>query len=797
VSRVGRPRFGPIGCPLGAGRLVRSIGSWPSPKLAKIGAMLSRLRGGSAGSAPLRAAFPSLVLAVGLVATGTWVVYTRNTARAKDRIRFDSAVDDVRDGLVTTLDTHVALLRAGAGLFAASREVTPAEFHEFVERLELRARYPGIQGIGYAMRVPAARLDEAVARIRAASFPNFAITPAGWRSDYYPIVFLEPLDRRNQAAIGYDMFAEPVRHAAMDRAARLAAPAASGKVTLRQEIDLDKQAGFLIYVPIYSTGVPPVTEAARLRALRGFVYSPFRAGDLLQTILAGSASASLHVRVYDGDRQAAGALLFETPTTAEDTSQRLEKAARVDIAGRSWLLLFTSGPAFGSASDLRLVPWILVVGVGVSLLLFIATRAEVRARTAAEAAAVELRRSEEALRANEAELTRLVDAERAAHAEATSANRTKDEFLATLSHELRTPLNAILGWASMLKAGQLPESQHARALEVIARNAETQAELIEDLLDVSRIMTGKLRLDVRPTALAPAIQAAVDAVRPAADAKGIALDWQAATDGPVLGDPDRLQQVAWNLLTNAIKFTPQGGRVSASLRRAGTELEFRVADTGIGIATDFLPRVFERFRQRDSSTTRTHGGMGLGLAIVRHLVEAHGGSVAAESAGEGQGAVFTVLLPARSMAGRDDSDATGGNRQGVRRNLAGLRVLVVDDDRDSREMLGSLITHAGADATLAASAAEGLGALAVSRFDVLVADIAMPGTDGYTLIRRVRAHPSPAVRAIPAVAVTAYAREQDRDLAESAGFELHLAKPIQPDVLIAALGDLAARPAGR
>ena len=339
-----------------------------------------------------------------------------------------------------------------------------------------------------------------------------------------------------------------------------------------------------------------------------------------------------------------------------------ERALALDVAGRMWTLVVLTGPSFGANSQSQALQWILTIGGLASGLLFLATRAEVRARSEAERVALELARSEETLRAQEADLRRLVEAERHAHAEAAAANRAKDEFLATLSHELRTPLNAILGWATMLKNGQLKSDQAARAVEVIARNAQAQAEMIEDLLDVSRIITGKLRIQARAMLLAPAIQAALDAVRPAAEAKGVALDWHVDSDGPVLGDADRLQQVAWNLLSNAIKFTPEGGRVSVRLGAEGSTVLLAVRDSGIGIDPAFLPHVFDRFTQHDSSTTRSPGGMGLGLARDRHLVELHGGSVTAESEGEGQGATFTVRFRShRRTASRRRPPATSAS----------------------------------------------------------------------------------------------------------------------------------------
>ena len=401
----------------------------------------------------------------------------------------------------------------------------------------------------------------------------------------------------------------------------------------------------------------------------------------------------------------------------------------------------------------------------------------------------------------EAEREALLAREREARRQAEEANRLKDEFLATLSHELRTPLTSILGWSRLLNTG-LDERMRGRAAETIERNARAQAQLIDDLLDVSRIITGKLRLNTRPVELAPVIEAAADAVRPAAAAKGVTL--RVLLDppaGPVPGDPDRLQQVFWNLFSNAIKFTPAGGRVEARLTHAGGHAEVTVTDTGEGIAPEFLPHVFERFRQADGAITRRHGGLGLGLAIVRHLVELHGGTVRVESEGEGRGATFALRLPLLAPAAPAPGSAGGGRKQssalpGDCASLAGLRVLVVDDDADTRTLLRALLERCGAAVALAASAAEALEHLRRAEAalpDVLVSDIGMPHEDGYQLIRRVRALPAERGGQIPAAALTAYARVEDRARALAEGYQAHVSKPVDPAELTAVIADLAAR----
>ncbi len=403
------------------------------------------------------------------------------------------------------------------------------------------------------------------------------------------------------------------------------------------------------------------------------------------------------------------------------------------------------------------------------------------------------------------------------YGEAQAANRLRDEFLATVSHELRTPLNAILGWAQLLRDGKLDADGSCHAFEIIERNAKIQASLIEDILDVSRIITGKLRLDAEAVELVPLTEAAIDVVRPAAQAReiqlAVSLDPRA---GSIRGDVNRLQQVVWNLLSNAIKFTPEGGRVMIRLERVDNNARIVVSDTGIGIKPEFLPHVFDRFRQADSAFTRKHGGLGLGLAIVRHLVEMHGGTVRAESDGEGRGATFIVSLPlgqprisesglliagpwneARIDTARLSEQRTTSDSSGVAPSdlalLEGARVLVVDDESDARELIGTVLTKHGARVIAVATASEALGTLLECGLDawpdVIVSDIGMPNIDGLEFIRKVRAMESDRSRRTHAIALTAYVGDDDRERALAAGYDVHIAKPFDPAALVNAVAN--------
>ena len=402
----------------------------------------------------------------------------------------------------------------------------------------------------------------------------------------------------------------------------------------------------------------------------------------------------------------------------------------------------------------------------------------------------------------EAERDDLATRELAARLEAEAANRMKDEFLAVVSHELRTPLNAVLGWIQLLRSGTVPEARRGRALETIERAAKAQAQLVDDLLDVSRILSGKLRIDARPVDLASAVEAAVASARGSATAKEIRLEVDLDASGdPVVGDEHRLQQVVWNLVSNAIKFTPPGGTVRVRLKRSSTSAFIAVSDTGEGIEPALLPHVFERFWQAEGVMNRKHGGLGLGLAIVRYMAEAHGGTVRAESPGRGRGATFTVELPLPGCGAQTEAAGPSTQRAAPTSmdptRLDGLRVLLVEDEADARDLLVMMLEQYGATVTAASSAAEALKAMEAATPDVLVSDIAMPVIDGYTLIRRIRSLESERGAPIPAVALTAYARGEDRQSALEAGYQVHVPKPVEPEDLASVLAKLTKGRASR
>ncbi|HKO54466.1 MAG TPA: CHASE domain-containing protein [Thermoanaerobaculia bacterium] len=697
---------------------------------------------------------PWVVLAVFLALTATATAYVSRMAELAVRNRFDNAAQSARGAIQGRVETYVNVLLAANSLFAAEQTVTQDEFRDYVANLDVQRRYPGMQGIGLALRFSKDRLEEVSSTMRSEGYPEFRVWPERPRDEYTAIIILEPQDRRNRAVLGYDMATDPVRRAAMFRARDDGQPAVTGTVHLLPEIGEPRHIGFLIYVPIYTTHETPDTIGLRRETLYGWVYAPFRAQELFAGLFPARGSGFDSLEVYDG-----GQLLYRSGETNDGHFQRKTK---VSVLGREWTVVFRRG-SVGATSLLTTAT--LVGGLIITLLLFTVLRLQTRGRAAAEATAERLRRSE-------AELQR--------------ANQAKDEFLATLSHELRTPMTAIIGWARLLGEGDLDEETMAAAIDAIQKSSRAQAQLIDDLLDVSRITAGKMHLDPRPIELAPVVSAAIDSVMPAAEVKGVRIERRLPSEPLVVeGDAHRIQQVLWNLLSNAVKFTPRDGLVRVTLRAEDGQAVIEVTDTGRGIDPAFLPHVFERFRQADSSMTRAYTGLGLGLAIVRHLVEMHGGSVEAYSEGEDRGATFRVRLPLGASDARTADDARPAYVGDALRNAC---ILVVDDEESVRSYAAAVFRIAGADVRIVESGQKALELLAAWTPDVIITDLGMPEMDGYELLRRIRARGILA----PVIALTAYARPEDREAAMREGFTAYVAKPVEPEELRRLVADVLA-----
>lgn len=1109
---------------------------------------------------------PYLALATALSLTFTVALYSARVTEAREQLRFEGHVRRTKRDISARMDTYIALLRGTSGLFAANNDVSLLRFRAYINQLDLGRAYEGVQGIGFSQRVKPEEREALVRRLRSEVAREFTITPTYERDEYHVIVYLEPLDGRNRAALGYDMFTDETRRFAMEQARDSGEPRASGIVTLMQEIDDNPQPGFLLYMPVYERSITPATVEARRAALRGFVYSPFRATDLLQGLFSDRQSY-VDFRIYDGDARNKAALLYQSSKEWDEGRSKRSKTETLTVAGRQWQLVFQPRPELDVASGRIFTTYVVVSGVLGSLILFGVLRSQVKARLLAEKVAAELRQSQTALEQSESRLRCLVEAniigiitkemsgrileandaflriagysredvqaglvdwraitppeyhdldqqaiaaldttgshppyekeyirqdgqrvpvlvgtaridpgvgvsflidlsnqklaeqslqasehrfrtvieqsplgmqilspsgetlqvnraweqlwglklsdlagysllqdpvlertgmlpylkrafageaialpaqqyapheafphlferdiaqpwvqiyaypvlseaqelqqvvlvheditervqaeealrqseehfrkltekvraipwesdtameqfsyvgpqsleilgyapeawyspgfwqerlhpedqgwvlercttqaktqdffeleyrivgadgrtiwvydtvsvlqdgdrrrvrglmiditerklvessreqllrqEQAARAEAEATNRMKDEFLATLSHELRTPLNAIQGWTQMLRTRRLDETMTSRALETIHRNTRSLTQLIEDLLDVSRIITGKLSLTLYPLMITPVVEAAIESIRPAADAKNIEIltDFDPLTE-PVRGDVNRLRQILWNLLSNAVKFTPQGGQIWIAITLERHQVCVHIRDTGQGISAEFLPFIFERFRQADSSITRSQSGLGLGLSIVRHLVELHGGTVQAESAGPNCGATFTVRLPL-ARPDRDPAPDSPGleGSPAIAQPLKPFRILVVENDPDIRELLTTILEQAGAEVKAVADCAIALDLIEPFQPSAIISEMTGAEENGRGLVNWLKALDS-RHSSIPAIALTAYDRTEDRTQALQAGFQQHVAKPVNPGELVTVVAEL-------
>lgn len=718
---------------------------------------------------PLGGLAPLVVLVVALSVTALGTVFVARVVTERDRVRFDDAVSaSVRD-FEERMHGYVDVLHAVAGLVALKPNLSSDEFGYFVQRLELSRRYPDIKGIGWIPRVDAAEKELVERSMRAGGATSFAIWPAGERSAYYPVLYLEP--RTARTSLGHDVATDPTRWDAMQRAAATGDAVASGKLVLQESGD----RGFVVYMPVYAGRDLPSSVAERQRALRGFVFSPFFADRLFASVFDGKRGRQVAISVYDGTDPSAERLYRAAASGQMPLDPMFETERTLEIAGRPWLLSFASTPHFAERSQHHLVPLVLLGGLLLSVLLTGITWSETRARSAAERATKEVARSREALR---------------------RANVAKDEFLAMLGHELRNPIGALANTVRVMRLTCPDDPTLQRALDVAARQVRHQTRLVDDLLDVSRMSTGKIRLQRQKLDLNEVVQTAVADVRSRAQRQKLTLSLR-QSDQPLVvdGDPVRLGQVVTNLLNNAIKYTAPGGHVLVTAERDDSAPEraavVRVRDTGEGIAPEALASVFDLFSQAESTKAHVQGGLGIGLTLARRLVDLHGGTIKATSEGRGRGSEFSVRLPL--VQGPPQPIEYEDSRVSVRVGLeerfgpSALNVLVVEDNADARQMLQDLLALLGHRVLTAKDGHEAIQQARAHHPEIALVDLGLPGVSGYEVAKTLRADPE--TRSIFLVALTGYGQPEDRRRALEAGFAEHLVKPLD----LTRLNELLAR----
>lgn len=587
---------------------------------------------------------PYLVLSVSLLLTigATYIFY--QSAQAKDISRFQSEATSLKNRIEILVGTYIAMIKASRGFVESTEKLNREKFADFVNSLELVKNYQGIQGIGFTKRLLKGEEQAFTEKMRAGEgYSEFKIFPEGERPEYQTIIYLEPLNELNRRAIGFDMSTERVRAEALERACNSGEAVATGKVVLVQESGggADKQSGFLIYLPVYKGGRTPQTVEERRQLLDGFVYSPFRAGNFLRDVQSRMSISDIALTIYESEQKPEN-ILAQTDMAAGSTrTGEYKTSSEVDVAGRKWIIEYETLSSFQTQSSTGWTPLIFISGLIFSLLLFGMTYLESYARAKAENITSELKESER-------EKGLLLEREQMERRRAEEASKAKDEFISIVSHELRTPLNSIAGWSKILYAENLSPTTKKQALQKIDKNLRIQTKIVEDLLDFSQILSGKSDLSRQQIDFSKMFEEAFSQVNALAQEKRITLVKENRLNGQkIVGDRQRLEGVIKNLLSNAVKFTPEGGKVFTEIQEKDSLIEMTIRDTGQGIKPEFLPHIFERFRQADSSSTRRYGGLGLGLAISNHIVKLHGGSIEAASEGEGKGAIFTVRLPFR------------------------------------------------------------------------------------------------------------------------------------------------------
>lgn len=589
---------------------------------------------------------PYLVLFISIIVSlGFAFLFYRSTV-SKDTIRFNSATAQIQTNLENELNSYIALLKSSRAFIESTENFNRKKFKTYIDSLELEKNYGGVVAVGFNKAVAPDEREKLVAQMRQEGFADFKIFPEGERENYNAIIYIEPLNEFNRKAIGFDMFTDEIRRQALERARDFSTEAATGKVILIQETDETKQAGFLIYLPIYKEGKVPSTIQERRENLLGYIYCPFRAEEFVNAGISQETLAGIEFKVYDNDLTEEN-LLMQTESSvnrnladeAEDKGFYAKKT--LNFAGRRWIIEYAPRSNFFEQSNQSLIPVVLIVGMVFSFLVFGLTYAQASSRR-------KLQKIAEDLLEVEQEKADLFEMEKRARLVAEQANKTKDEFISVVSHELRTPLNAIAGWAKILKSDNLSGNTKDLALQKIETNLRSQTKLVEELLDYSQIISGKVNLESEHFAFSDVFENVLSELEPKAKEKEVGLIKVNNLDGQrIVGDRQKIKIAIENLLSNAIKFTPSGGKIETETGEEDGIIHFTVKDNGSGINREFLPYIFDRFRQQDGSLTKFHGGLGLGLAISEHIIKLHHGSIEADSEGYEKGSIFTVKIPCK------------------------------------------------------------------------------------------------------------------------------------------------------
>lgn len=590
-----------------------------------------------------RVKFPYYILFFSILLTLGATVLFYQSAKSKDDTRFTNGVNRLRFSLESRIGLYVALLKAGRGFIESSNDLNHQKFKNFVDSLELEKNYYGAQGIGYSKIVRIEERDNFIASMRAEGFADYKIFPESQKAFYQPIVYIEPFDERNKKAAGFDMSSEAIRWTAMQRARDTGMASATGKVILLQENDQDHQLGFLIYLPIYKNTGESATVEQKQQNLQGFIYSPFRAKNFLKDVQDNAGTNDIVIRIYDGVSDSENLLTqseqLDGQNLAEQISGSYSTQSEIEVGGRKWMIQFNSLPSFATQSSVNWTPLIFLCGLIFSLLLFGMTYWEAATRA-------KLQETADVLTESEQQIQGLLEKEQTARKIAEAANTTKDEFISVVSHELRTPLNAIAGWARILKSEDLSESTKDLALQKIEKNLRLQTNLVEDLLNYSQLVSSKESLEKKEVDCSEIFESVYQEFESVAVKKGITITKENQLNGQkILGDADKLKIVIVNLFSNALKFTPAAGNIKTRIGNTDNCIEITIEDSGSGISPEFLPHIFDRFTQNDTSTTRKFGGLGLGLAVSKHIVKLHNGTIKANSEGEGKGSTFSVKIP--------------------------------------------------------------------------------------------------------------------------------------------------------